>query len=404
MADRPRRDSDPSADTIADALAAAHGIDPRGSLALRARFDLALAEQPASAPTGPAELARIAQRLRVGETRFYRDPDQLDGLAEAVLPRAVAAGRLRVLSAGCSTGEEAWTLAAMLEDARGERPFAWEVVGLDALPESIERARAARYPASSIAAMPRRLSRFFAVDPRDGGDAREIRPTDALAARCRFVAGDLLATPLGGPYGLIVCRNVLIYFEEAAALRVLERLAGQLTRDGSLLVARAEVPIARRAGLLPRAVGAGRTVVFKEPGAPLSAPPPSRARASVSPASSSASPASSASTARFVARSVPPSSRGAVADEAAPPSRVCLELDDATVDALVVRGQELLAAGAPTIELRLSPRLPASHLDAIAAKLRRLVAAANVLGAKCVAADDASARAFAAVGLPITRG
>jgi chemotaxis methyl-accepting protein methylase len=387
MADRPK----PDADTIADALASAHGIDPRGSLALRARFELAIAEVSADAPTGPAELARLAQRLRVGETRFFRDPDQLDCLTETVLPRAVASGRLRVLSAGCSTGEEAWTLAAMLEDVRGERPFAWEVVGLDALPESIERARSGRYPAASLAAMPRRLARFFAVDPRDG----EVRPSEALAARCRFVAGDLLATPLGGPYGLIVCRNVLIYFEEAAALRVLERLAGQLTRDGSILVARAEVPLARRAGLVPRALGAGRTVLFKKPGAPPSAPPPSRARASVG---SLAPPSAPAPATR---RSAPPSATDL--DEAAPPSRVCLDLDDASVDALVVRGQELLAAGAPTIELRLSPRLPASHLDAIAAKLRRLVAAANVLGAKVVAADDASARTFAALGLPIKR-
>lgn len=393
MADRTR----PDAEEIAQALASAHGIDPRGSLALRARFDLALAEPGLERESGPAMLARLAQRLRVGETRFYRDPEQLDAIAATLLPRGVEGGRLRVLSAGCSTGEEAWTLAAMLEDARGERAFAWDVLGVDALADSIARARAARYPAAALAGVPRRLARLFAAD------GAEIRPAPPLLARTRFVEGDLLTTPLGGPYGLILCRNVLIYLEEAAAQRLLERLASQLAREGALVVARAEIPLARRAGLPVMELGGGRAIAFgrAEPASSRAASSarahPSSAR--LSPAASSRAPAARAS-APATSTSV---GAGAPVDDEAPPSRVCLEIDQQTLATIVTRGQALLAAGAPIIELRLARRLPAARLHAIEAELRRLAAAALALGSRCVAADEATARAFAELRVPIGR-
>ncbi len=368
MAAPPRLD----ADALACALAASHGIDPRGSLTLTARFELALAEEPALAAGGPAELARLAQRLRVGETRFYRDPPQLEALFAWALPRAIAAGKLRVLSAGCATGEEAWTIAAILEEARQARPFTWELNGVDALPESVERARAGRYPAEAIARLPRKLRRHFELH------GEEASASEALRAHCRFFAGDLLGAPLYGPFGLVVCRNVLIYLEEAAARRVIERLASQLTRDGVLVVARAEVPIVRRAGLSPRQLG-GEVVAFKRSGAPASTRPPPAPRAA----------------------DRPPLPALELHDQG-PPSRVRLDVDAANVEALVARGQQLLAAGAPMIEVRVSGRLPAAQLEMIAATLRRLVRAADALGARCVAADDATARTLAALGLPIS--
>jgi chemotaxis methyl-accepting protein methylase len=391
MADRTR----PDAEEIAKALAETHGLDPRSSLALRARFELALAEPISERESGPALLARLAQRLRVGETRFYRDHEQLEALATTLFPRAIEAGKLRVLSAGCSTGEEAWTLAAMLEDARlgagagaGERPFAWDVLGIDALGESVSRARAATYPASAIAAMPRRLGRHFVES------AGEVRPSPALLARTRFGEGDLLAMPLGGPFGLVLCRNVLIYLEEPAALRLIERLAAQLTRDGVLVVARAEVPLARRAKLPIVELG-GRLVAFSR----ADAPPASRAAPSsrVAPSSRASAPSSRAR----AAPSAPPVRP--TKDEEAPPSRVCLEIDERSLASIVARGQAMLAAGAPVIELRIAARLSHAQLHEIEAPLRRLAAAAKALGSRCIAADDATARAFAAAHVPIGR-
>ncbi len=154
-------------------------------------------------------------------TRFYRDAEQL----EALVPALSARPRVRALSAGCSTGEEVYTLAMMLP--------ASEVVGIDLDPANIATARAARYPGAEL---PPRLKRYLTGDVVD----------PAVAARCRFLHGDLRRTGLFGPFDAILCRNVVIYFDEAEALALLTRLAGALSRDGVLLVARAEIPLARR--------------------------------------------------------------------------------------------------------------------------------------------------------------
>lgn len=157
-------------------------------------------------------------------TRFYRDGAQLDALAAALTPR-------RALSAGCSTGEEVYTLAMMFPSC--------EVVGIDVDAANIETARRAHYPGAEL---PPRLRRYFRDDAVDA----------TVTARCRFIHADLRKTPLYGPFDAILCRNVLIYFDEAEALELLARLARALAPEGLLLVARAELQLARRVdGLAP---------------------------------------------------------------------------------------------------------------------------------------------------------
>lgn len=154
-------------------------------------------------------------------TRFYRDAEQLEALAAALSARP----RVRALSAGCSTGEEVYTLAMMLP--------ASDVVGIDLDAANVETGRTARYPGAEL---PPRLRKYLRGDT--------IEPS--VTARCRFIHGDLRKTGLFGPFDAILCRNVVIYFDEAEALALLDRLARALSRDGLLLVARAEIPLARR--------------------------------------------------------------------------------------------------------------------------------------------------------------
>ncbi len=339
-------------DDVVSALEAKHGLavsGPRGNLALRARLDHALVElpRPEDEKKVPAWIDEIALRLRVHETRFYRDGTQLEALADAVLAPAVARGRCRVLSAGCSTGEETYTLAMMI--ARIAKGAAWEVVGLDASPASVAIARRGRYGKDVPEGLPLVLRRYL-VGLADGC---EIAP--AVATRCRFIVGDLLEKTLGGPYDAIVCRNVLIYFEDAPAARVVERLARALVPGGALLVARAEVAVARRGTLVAESMR--DTVLFRKPEVT-----PTRAPASVRP------------------KRVP--------SEAPPPSRTFLSIGPGDRgDDIAQRGQRLLARGAALLEITIQGTMNDARLRDLGPPLRRLAAAATALGARIVPTD-----------------
>lgn len=349
---------------VGAAIRARHGIDPLGSGTLRARFEQALAEIPAPQEERgrPAWLDAIAARLRVGETRFFRDGAQLEALARKVLEPALAAGRCRVLSAGCSTGEEAFTLAMMLADL-APRGAEWDVVGLDVRAPSIEFARKATYPTASATNLPARL-RKYAIDR---GDTVEIAP--AVARRVRFNLGDLLSAPIVGPYDAIVCRNVLIYFEDESAGRVVGRLARALSREGALLVARAEVSVVRR-----NTASAGLSV-FEAADVVLFQPDAGRQLASVP---------------RLAAAPRAPD------PEPAPLSRVRLVIRSTERGAEVaMRGQAMLARGAAVIEVLVLGKVDAERRAEIGPPLRRLASAARALGGRLHASDDVTARLFA---------
>lgn len=319
---------------LAAAVRARHGIDPLASVAIRARFELAVRELG-------NDIDAIAARLRVGETRFYRDGAQLEAVVASLAKRE----RVRVLSAGCSTGEEVYTLAMLLELAS----VAFDVVGVDTLSDSVTTARSARYPSSSLAAIPPRHRRFFA----DGG--AEVQIASAIASRCRFTVGDLLTTPLFGPFDAIFCRNVLIYLDDEVALQLLARLATALAPDGLLCVARAEVGIARRVPGLFATTLPGDVVVFGRSRAPSIAPPR--------------------------------------AEDLGPPSRVRLIIRrEDRPDEIAERGLSLLGSGAALVEVTIVGTCDAARIAELATPLRRLSSAARALGGELRATDDNTAR------------
>jgi len=319
---------------LAAAVRARHGIDPLASVAIRGRFELAVRELG-------ADVDAIAGRLRVGETRFYRDGAQLDAVIASLSSRE----RVRVLSAGCSTGEEVYTLAMLLELANVQT---FEVTGVDALVESVSSARSARYPSARV---PPQMKRFF--DERG-----EV--VSAIATRCRFVVGDLLTTPLFGPFDAIFCRNVLIYLEDGVALGLVRRLASALTTDGILCVARSEVAIARRASLSARTLN-GDVVVFGK-------------------------------TTTAAAASV--SERFREAGDPSPPSRVRLIIrrEDDPED-ITKRGLSLLKTGSATVEVTIVGACDEPRLTA----LRRLAAAARARGGEHRPTDENTARVLRAL-------
>jgi len=184
----------------------------------------------------PIEIGALANELTVGETYFLRHIEQFRAFAELVVPDRLARGRLRVLSAGCSSGEEPYTLAMLLRESRPGTAFAIHAIDLDA--RAIARARAGRYsPWSLRAVTPEFEQRWFERDGRDVVVAPEIRAAVTFD-QANLFDGDALDTP--GQWDVVFCRNVIMYFTDEQAARVVSRIARALAPGGYLFLGHAE--------------------------------------------------------------------------------------------------------------------------------------------------------------------
>ncbi len=186
--------------------------------------------------------ADLIDAVTVQETHLFRHPAQCRLLHEAAMPALIAAARqrgarrLRLLSAGCASGEEAWTLAAIAATAlQGGTPtLGFEVVGVDLSRPALQHAAAARYAAlvpDPLRDVPADLLSLF---PRQGASFG-IDP--ALQRRTRFRRGNLLTLSAEGPgFDAISCRNVGVYLTDAARAAVVRRLAAMLQPGGVLML------------------------------------------------------------------------------------------------------------------------------------------------------------------------
>jgi chemotaxis methyl-accepting protein methylase len=182
------------------------------------------------------ELDLLTEALRVGETRFFRHAAQVEALARRVIPERAAAlsdgrDRLRAWSAGCASGEEAWTLAVQL--AESGKPF--ELLATDISDAALAVARAGRYRIAAGDDVPPALrARHFTVE----NDQLVVNVT--LRNKVRFERRNLLDAPYPRGFDLILCRNVLIYFEGARRDDVVARLAESLLPGGYLFLGYSE--------------------------------------------------------------------------------------------------------------------------------------------------------------------
>lgn len=192
---------------------------------------------------GSAELlGRLACQLANNETYFFREKEQLAVFIKSLLPNVLskklesADKKIRILSAGCSTGEEAYTLAILLEDA-GARASGCnvEIVGVDIDSGALEAGRHGRYPARSFrggenGSIKRHLKKeadWFVVN-------RNIR------SMVNFRQGNMLEMMDIGRFDIIFCRNVLIYFSDSSIQRVAANFYNMLIHGGYLFLGHSE--------------------------------------------------------------------------------------------------------------------------------------------------------------------
>jgi two-component system CheB/CheR fusion protein len=183
----------------------------------------------------PAEVGALQQDLLIGVTSFFRDPDAFAALQTTVFPGLLQDRRrddpVRVWVVGCSTGEEAYSLAMTLTEVveSGDRGVAIQVFATDLSAPAIDKARAGTYPRSAVQDVsPERLRRFFVEV--DGS----YRVAKAIRDRCIFARHNMLVDPPFSRVDLVSCRNVLIYLETAAQQRVVATLHYALRPGGVL--------------------------------------------------------------------------------------------------------------------------------------------------------------------------
>jgi chemotaxis protein methyltransferase CheR len=196
----------------------------------------------------PAERRRMLEAICTHETQFFRERHQFELLERQVLPAWREAARqgarpraARVWSAGCSTGQEPYSLAmSLLTHLPAEEGWLHDILATDFSTRVLAQAESGRWPLQKSAEIPAPLLRRFMLKGRrtqEGVMAAgpEIRGT------IRFALLNLHADPYPpGLFDLIFCRNVLIYFDAEARNRVIGRLLDRLAPDGLLFLGHAE--------------------------------------------------------------------------------------------------------------------------------------------------------------------
>ena len=193
-------------------------------------------------PRASAELEEAIEALTLNETYFFREDYQLRSFREEILPdvaqRARSRRSLSVWSAGCSTGEEVYTIAMLILESRLFAGWDVRVFGNDINRRVLQQARRGVYGKSAFRATPEHYRRDFFDERADGAHVR-----DEVRALCHFGHLNLLdddRIPLVGRVDAIFCRNVLIYFEPEARRRVIERFYERLQPGGTLLLGHSE--------------------------------------------------------------------------------------------------------------------------------------------------------------------
>ena len=183
----------------------------------------------------PDKLKDLVDYLTINVSEFFRNPDHWRILKEEVLPSLAGGGSpsaIKAWSAGCSTGQEAYSLAILLSEVGASRST---VLATDIDEPSLRKAEEGAYTLQEVTGVAKhRLARYFAL--KDG----KYLIREDIRKMVSFRRGNLLSDPYPSGMDLVLCRNVLIYFTEEGKRRVIEGLAASLKPGGVLFTGAAE--------------------------------------------------------------------------------------------------------------------------------------------------------------------
>lgn len=196
-----------------------------------------------SSDRGSAERREMLSFLTTNFTRFFRENHHFDHLREKVLPSLVEAARagqrVRIWSAGCSDGQEPYSIAltvlSMMPDAAR---YDLKILATDIDPKMIAKGRRGRYDVHAVETVPEPMRRQW-LEPVSGETAWQVKPAvqELITFRELNLHGQW---PFKGPFQIIFCRNVVIYFDEPTQARIWSRYADMLAGGGHLYIGHSE--------------------------------------------------------------------------------------------------------------------------------------------------------------------
>ena len=187
---------------------------------------------------------RMMDLVTTNKTDFFREPHHFQFLETHVLPALAAANRtLKVWSAGCSSGEEPYTLAMVLEEFAENHPLpgGYSVYATDLSGQVLEEGRLAVYPEDRIADIPAACRQKYLLRSKAAG-AATVRIAPHLRGKVHFERLNLLQENYDAPrdFDVVFCRNVLIYFDKPTQERVIRKLCGHLRKGGFFFLGHSE--------------------------------------------------------------------------------------------------------------------------------------------------------------------
>jgi len=202
-------------------------------------------EHLTESPAGKKELVNMIDCVTTNKTDFFREPAHFSYLAENILPEFMlteAEGAFMVWSAGCSSGEEPYSLAMVLREFREKHPgFRFSIFATDISTKVLEKAQLGIYDEERVAPVPSDLKQKFVMRSKDRSKGL-VRIIPALRSLVQFQRVNLMdeRCALSEAADAIFCRNVMIYFERATQERLLGRLCQSLKQGGYLFLGHSE--------------------------------------------------------------------------------------------------------------------------------------------------------------------
>ncbi|HUX38379.1 MAG TPA: protein-glutamate O-methyltransferase [Rectinemataceae bacterium] len=191
------------------------------------------------------ELINMIDAVTTNKTDFFREAEHFDFILERILPEIYSEGpaiRRRFWSAGCSTGEEPYTLAMVLEEFGARVPeFSWSIFASDLSTKVLDKAVEGVYSSEQAAPIPLSFKKKYLLRSKDPHNGL-VRVRPELRAKVEFARINFMdrAWPVEGSFDVILCRNVIIYFERKTQEDIIARLLQKIRPKGFLILGHSE--------------------------------------------------------------------------------------------------------------------------------------------------------------------
>jgi chemotaxis protein methyltransferase CheR len=193
--------------------------------------------------SGRVEHVELLSALTTNVTQFFREKHHFDYLGQTVLPELIAKARsgkrVRLWSAGCSAGQEPYSMAlTVLGQCPGAAKLDFKILASDIDPRIVTTAKSATYPREEMAALPEAFGKY-AITTADAPKTFSIAPE--VRQLISFAELNLIADwPFSGPFDAIFCRNVAIYFDAETQSTLWRRFAAMIPTNGHLFIGHSE--------------------------------------------------------------------------------------------------------------------------------------------------------------------